>query len=59
MDSGSIYHVLDELSEIICFFDDKGNVSYMNRAGYRELDFDSLDFKLEAMCIGRIIPVSL
>ena len=46
MDSGSINHVLDELSEIICFFDDKGNVSYMNRAGYRELDFDSLDFNV-------------
>lgn len=36
-------HILDESSEIICFFDSKGNISYMNRIGLRELGFDSLD----------------
>ena len=35
----SDYDILNESSEIICFFDDKGAVSYINSIGIRELDY--------------------
>ena len=46
MGSKITYDILDESSEIICFFDKKGEVLFMNRVGFKELDFDSLCFNI-------------
>ncbi|HAQ51585.1 MAG TPA: hypothetical protein DCR12_02325, partial [Lachnospiraceae bacterium] len=42
----TICDLLDESSELICFFDDKGKITYVNRAVYNELDFDNMNFNI-------------
>ncbi len=42
----AICDLLDESSELICFFDDKGKITYVNRAVYSELDFDNMNFNI-------------
>ena len=40
------YDILDESSEIICFFDEQGEILFMNHVGFEELDFDYLNFNV-------------
>jgi len=42
----AICDLLDESSELICFFDDKGKITHVNRAVYNELDFDNMNFNI-------------